>query len=331
MPDEQNPEINPNQNNQPFKNPADDQETVSFAVMPHSAQEESHSDQVKMSDIDAASEHAAGTGIWHSKSTYIVIGLLVLAALGATAYFLLWPSANNSPSSPLEQSASRLPKVFLQQYFSVDICVNEATCGEKADPDNDGLDNYSEFVEQTEPMKSDSDDDGLADGDEVNIYLTDPANKFTDNRPVAAQSGYTDGSQIRNEYDPITPGLRMTDARKQQIQVAIAEHGLHEPTKTTLAAAAAPQAKTVTVFITNGKFSPDTVSINVNDTIVWLNKDATSRQIMSDDHPAHLSLPDLASGTLATNQTFSFKFTTAGTFTYHDETTPATKGKIEVK
>jgi plastocyanin len=331
MPDETNPNLNSSSNNQPFKNPADDQETVSFAVMPHDAGEAPNGDQVKMSDINAASEHPIGGGIWHSKSTYIAIGVLVVAALGAMAYFLLWQTDSKSPSENSQQNASRLPRVFLQQYFSVDVCQNESTCGEKADPDNDGLDNYSEFIEQTEPMKADSDEDGLADGDEVKIYLTDPVNKYTDSRPVAEQNGYTDGSQIRNEYDPITPGLKMTDVRKQQIQVAIAEHGLHEPTKTTLTAAAAPQAKTVTVFITNGKFSPETVSINVNDSVVWLNKDATTRQIMSDVHPAHLSLPDLASGTLATNQTFSFKFTTAGSFTYHDETNLTSKGKIEVK
>jgi plastocyanin len=331
MPQETNPDPNLNPNNQPFKNPADDQETVSFAVMPHSAQEASHGDQVKMSDINAASEHPSGGGIWHSKSTYIVIGLIVLVALGAMAYFLLWPTDGNKTNLQVNENASRLPRVFLQNYFSVDTCENESSCGDKADPDNDGLENYDEFVEQTEPMKADSDNDGLADGDEVNIYLTDPVNDFTDNRPVAKQSGYTDGSQIRNEYDPLTPGLKMTDVRKQQIQVAIAEHGLHEPTKTTMAAAALPQAKTVTVFITNGKFSPETVSINVNDTVVWLNKDAVNRQIMSDPHPAHSSFEDLASGTLATNQTFSFKFIAPGNITYHDETNPTTKGKIEIK
>lgn len=331
MPDEQNLDPNTNTNNQPFKNPADDQETVSFAVMPHSAQEASHGDQVRMSDINAASEHPSGPGIWHSKSTYIVIGLLVLIALGAAAYFLLWPNDSGKSNLVVNENASRLPRAWLQEYFSVATCENESSCGEKADPDNDGLDNYNEFVEQTEPTKADSDNDGLADGDEVKIYLTDPIQQFTDNRPVAAQNGYTDGSQVKNEYDPLTPGLKMTDVRKQQIQVATAEHGIHEPTKTTLTAAAAPQAKTVTVFITNGKFSPDTVSINVNDTVVWLNKDATSRQIMSDPHPTHSSFMDLASGTLATNQTFSFKFIAPGSITYHDETNPTSKGKIEIK
>lgn len=324
-------ETNPNSNNQPFKNPADDLETVSFAVMPHSTQETHDKDNVKMSDINAASDHPV-TSIWHSKSTYLVIGVLVLLILGALAYFLLWPTAdNNNSAQNNQQSSSRLPRVYLQQYFNTQECTNEATCGESADPDSDGLDNYSEFVEQSDPTKPDTDQDGLADGDEVNIYLTDPVSKFTDRRPVAEQGGYTDGSQIKNEYDPLTPGLKMTDVRKQQIQVAVAEHGFHEPTSTTLAAPVTPQAKTLTVFISNGKFDPPTVTINVNDTVVWLNKDSTPHQISSDPHPTHSGLSELASGTLATNQTFSYKFTEAGTFKYHDEIKTTSTGTVEVK
>ena len=41
-------------------------------------------------------------------------------------------------------------------------------------PDNDGLTNLEEYQNNTDPNDSDSDDDGLSDGDEVNIYGTDP-------------------------------------------------------------------------------------------------------------------------------------------------------------
>lgn len=313
-----------NQNNQ-FKNPADEQETVSFAVMPHDPQDVQGGGDVSMADIDAGSE--PHEGIWHSKTTYIVIGLLILIILGAAAYFLLWSTPNEAP----QQQASRLPKVWVSQYFGAEVCADQAKCGEAADPDKDGLGNYDEFVEQTDPTSADTDKDGLADGDEINIYLTDPTAQFTDKRPVSQESGYTDGSQVKNEYDPLTPGLKMTDARKQQIQTAIQEYGLHEPTTTTLQTAAAPQPKTVTVFIVNGKFDPATLSVNVNDTVVWLNKDATNHQIMSNPHPTHSALSDLSSGILGTNQTFSYKFTQTGTYQYHDETLPTSVGTVEVK
>ncbi|MFX0151480.1 MAG: hypothetical protein ACFFAJ_11910 [Candidatus Hodarchaeota archaeon] len=43
------------------------------------------------------------------------------------------------------------------------------------DPDNDGLTNLQEFQHGTDPMMTDSDSDGVLDGEEVNIYGTDPS------------------------------------------------------------------------------------------------------------------------------------------------------------
>ncbi|AWB68452.1 hypothetical protein C2869_19480 [Saccharobesus litoralis] len=42
------------------------------------------------------------------------------------------------------------------------------------DPDNDGLTNLEEFQQATDPTKSDTDGDGLTDGDEVNSHLSSP-------------------------------------------------------------------------------------------------------------------------------------------------------------
>jgi plastocyanin len=313
--------------------PANEQDMVSFAVMPHNAQDAQGGGDVRMSDINAASDRQEGAAasFFRGKTMYIVIGVVVLAALGAAAYFLLWPSSNSQTPKNEEEKTSKLPKVFLQQFFQTDSCQNTALCGDVADPDEDGLDNYNEFVEQSDPTNPDSDSDGLADGDEVNIYLTDPIKKYTDKRPSSEAGGYTDGSQIKNEYDPLTPGLKMTDVRKAQIQSAIEEFKLHEPTKTTLAAAIKAPAKSVTVFIANNKFDPSTVFINPGDTIVWLNKDSSQHQIVSGPHPEHSQLPDLASGILSTNQTYSYQFKEAGSFKYHDEMNTGAIGTVEVK
>ncbi len=48
------------------------------------------------------------------------------------------------------------------------------------DIDGDGLDNATEQSLGTDPGNPDSDGDGLADGEEVNLYLTDPLNTDTD-------------------------------------------------------------------------------------------------------------------------------------------------------
>lgn len=322
--------------NQSTGNGNNEPDPASFSVMPHmgdmgkpvSSPSATTSNNAKFDSGNPPlpPEHV---GIWHNRTTYVVISILVLLVLGGLAYFLLWP--NSTTDNNDQKSVAKLPKVFVKQFFNVDICLDLTKCGDDADPDTDGLTNYEEFVEQSDPTKPDTDSDGLADGDEFNVYLTNPINKYTDNRSVAAQSNYTDGSQIKNEYDPLTPGLKMTEVRKQQISGAIEQYQLHEPTITTLETSSAPQSKTVTIFITNGKFDPSITTINVNDTVVWLNKDTLPRQIMSNNHPDHNLTPDLASGSLATNQTFSYKFTKAGSYAYHDETNPSVTAKIEVK
>lgn len=266
---------------------------------------------------------------WQRRSTYWVLGILIVGALGGCAYFLLGPDLNKNNNLP----ASRLPSTFTQQYFQVAVCANELSCGDDADPDDDGLTNYDEFLERTSPVDNDSDDDGLADGDEKFIYQTDPVDKYTDKRQAVIDNDYLDGVQVANSYDPLTPGIKMTDSRKAKIQENIAKFFLHEPTKTTLSSVKTTPAepKTVTIFINDGKLDTTSLEINMNDTVIWLNKDSVTHQIISDPHPAHTDLKDLVSPVLQTNQTYSYKFTQIGTFKYHDELKTSIQGSIIVK
>lgn len=55
------------------------------------------------------------------------------------------------------------------------------------DPDSDGLSNLEEYTETTDPQDDDTDDDGLTDGDEVNLYGTRPTRADTD------RDGHNDG------------------------------------------------------------------------------------------------------------------------------------------
>jgi plastocyanin len=65
------------------------------------------------------------------------------------------------------------------------------------------------------------------------------------------------------------------------------------------------------VFIQNHAFNPSTITVAVNTTIKWTNKDPAVHTVTSDDGSFG------SSGSLATNETFSFLFTTAGTYKYH--------------
>lgn len=68
------------------------------------------------------------------------------------------------------------------------------------DSDNDGLLDSEEQSLGTASLNPDSDGDRLFDGEEVNIYKTDPLNKDTDG------DGFDDGSEVQNGYDPKGPG-----------------------------------------------------------------------------------------------------------------------------
>jgi len=72
--------------------------------------------------------------------------------------------------------------------------------GEAIDTDKDGLDDVRERELGTNPLNSDTDNDGLSDGDEVLIWKTNPLNPDTDG------DGYLDGEEVRNGYNPLGPG-----------------------------------------------------------------------------------------------------------------------------
>ena len=159
---------------------------------------------------------------------YIVVAVIIIAILAGGAYYLLGSKTKK------DEPVSRLSKSWLGKYFNVEVCASESTCAENADPDKDGLNNYNEFKADTNPINPDTDEDGLADGDEINIFLTEPDNKITDTRTIARTNNWTDGFQLKGGYDPITPGNKLSETRLQQIEAAIKQYGTHEPTNTTL-------------------------------------------------------------------------------------------------
>jgi plastocyanin len=64
------------------------------------------------------------------------------------------------------------------------------------------------------------------------------------------------------------------------------------------------------VYLQNIAFSPATITVAVNTTVIWTNKDGVSHTVTSDNS-------SFDSGIIANNGTFSHQFTIAGTFPYH--------------
>jgi len=76
----------------------------------------------------------------------------------------------------------------------------QAALSGQEDTDGDGLSNNDEALIGTDPVKPDSDSDGLLDGDEVNTYMTNPLLPDTD------EDGLLDGEEVVTyKTDPLNP------------------------------------------------------------------------------------------------------------------------------
>lgn len=116
-------------------------------------------------------------------------------------------------------------------------CVNVNVCGDDADPDKDGLTNLDEYNYQADPLISDTDKDGLSDGNEVYVYFTDPNKADSDNDSTK------DGAEIIACLDPINSGSStMLATRLSQIAGSAGIKPLKEPTISTLKTAGATTA-----------------------------------------------------------------------------------------
>jgi plastocyanin len=65
------------------------------------------------------------------------------------------------------------------------------------------------------------------------------------------------------------------------------------------------------VTISGFAFSPATITVPVGTKVTWTNQDSATHTVTADDGKT------FDSGGVATGATFSFTFTTAGTFAYH--------------
>ena len=87
---------------------------------------------------------------------------------------------------------------------------------------------------------------------------------------------------------------------------------------------AAPAAATVT--LKNIAYSPASVSVKVGDTVEWVWADGP----VPHNIDGASDLGPFDSGSVKTSGTWSFRFTKAGTFTYHCDVHPVMVGTVNV-
>lgn len=78
-----------------------------------------------------------------------------------------------------------------------------------------------------------------------------------------------------------------------------------------------------TVAIQNFAFAPAVITVNLGDSVTWINKDAAPHSTTQTDN--------VWSNDLTPGQSISREFTTAGTFTYHCRFHPSMTGTIKVR
>jgi len=82
----------------------------------------------------------------------------------------------------------------------------------------------------------------------------------------------------------------------------------------------------------DGRFSPQTVSVEMGARVRWTNNDDAAHRVSSDPHPTHTNLPGFDSlENIPPGFTYSYTFQERGTFTYHDHLNPTATGTVIVR
>lgn len=101
--------------------------------------------------------------------------------------------------------------------------------------------------------------------------------------------------------------------------------------KATATASSQSQSSGAKVTVDDSGFNPKTVTIKAGQSVTWQNNSGTTIDIASDPHPTHTILPDLRSNALANGKSYTFTFTKAGSFGYHDHLNTSMKGTVVVQ
>ncbi|MFT5853024.1 MAG: hypothetical protein ACI8XO_000264 [Verrucomicrobiales bacterium] len=141
-------------------------------------------------------DHVANGLAYHvfdvsSASTDIVINLTSTAE-NRSLSGIAFDSLAGDLSDPTDFDENGIGDIWEEFYFGDTGIVDPAV-----DEEPDGLTNLEEWQNLTNPKGSDSDADGLQDGEEVNTYSTDPTETDTD----------SDGFQDKYEVDNIASGF----------------------------------------------------------------------------------------------------------------------------
>ncbi|MFA6466855.1 MAG: hypothetical protein WCV71_03280 [Patescibacteria group bacterium] len=158
----------------------------------------------------------------------IIIAILVIVLLaivgGGIYYFFL---RGNNIKLDSNQNKNIDTNVVVNENVNNNINTEPAINEDDLDDDFDGLSNGLEKIYGTNPLESDTDNDGVFDQDEVELYNTDPLIDDSDsdalsdheeiiiyktdpNNPDSDGDTYQDGAEVTNGYNPLGNGKLST-------------------------------------------------------------------------------------------------------------------------
>lgn len=174
-------------------------------------------------------------------------------------------SLTGGPNTPATKARvfneTKTPSAWLKQKFTAAVidadgnCIVVNVCGDSADSDNDGLSVIEEYNFQSDPQNADTDNDGIADGDEVFVYNSDPIKADSDG------DTYKDGAEIVGCFDPnVNETPKMNQTRLADISTQIGLRPLKEKTKTTLTTGTATATDIASKGVVSAACVPATTS-----------------------------------------------------------------------
>jgi hypothetical protein len=152
---------------------------------------------------------------WNRKKILSVffVALVVIGFVGAG--FILYKQ-EQSKAAKLSQTAGPKPQEiagwWLKQYFGSSTCEKDY-CKPNADSDNDKLTNQQEFYYHSDPTKSDTNGNGLSDGDDI-AQGFDPSKAGKVTFTEASSDDYIFGESLVLEQDVKKIITEMTDPTK---------------------------------------------------------------------------------------------------------------------
>jgi hypothetical protein len=151
-------------------------------------------------DEAAFAYYDSGSGLFISNSgTWQLAGITTAVSTFSSSTFAQFSGSQDANyfvriSQYRQTILNNIPDTSTYSGWAIDQSLYGTDAETTADPDADGLDNQTEFNFGTNPNLSDTDSDGLSDGEEINTYSTDPLDADSDD------DGLSDGEEV-NTYN----------------------------------------------------------------------------------------------------------------------------------